>query len=45
MSKAKARSTGLGMESDGLELTAEQLPPIEEEHIKIYPMVREIHAI
>jgi chlorite dismutase len=39
MSKAKARPTGLGMESEGKELTPEQLPEINEEHIKIYPMV------
>lgn len=39
MSKAKARSTGLGMVSEGKELTAEQLPEIEPEHVKIYPMV------
>lgn len=39
MSKAKARSTGLGMVSEGKELTKEELPEIEPEHIKIYPMV------
>lgn len=40
MSKAKARSTGLGMVSEGKELTKEELPEINEGHIKIYPMVR-----
>lgn len=39
MSKAKARSTGLGMVSEGKELTTEELPEIESEHVKIYPMV------
>lgn len=39
MSKAKARSTGLGMVSEGKELSKEELPEIEPEHIKIYPMV------
>ncbi|KAI9487157.1 MAG: hypothetical protein EXX96DRAFT_614952 [Benjaminiella poitrasii] len=39
MSKAKARSTGLGMVSEGKELTKDQLPEINEEHIKIYPML------
>ncbi|KAK4515517.1 uncharacterized protein ATC70_010467 [Mucor velutinosus] len=39
MSKAKARSTGLGMVSEGKELSKEELPEIEPEHIKIYPML------
>ncbi|CAO3619796.1 unnamed protein product [Cunninghamella blakesleeana] len=39
ISKARARSTGLGMVSEGKELTKEELPPIEEEAIKIYPML------
>lgn len=39
MSKARARSTGLGMESEGLELKPEELPEIDEKAIKIYPMV------
>lgn len=38
MSGAKSRSTGLGMVTDGLELTDEELPPIEPEKIKILPM-------
>lgn len=40
ISKARARSTGLGMVSEGKELTPEELPPIDENAIKIYPMVR-----
>lgn len=39
MSKAKARSTGLGMVSEGKELKPEELPPVDEKAIKIYPMV------
>jgi hypothetical protein len=39
ISKARARSTGLGMVSEGKELTPEELPPIDENAIKIYPMV------
>ncbi|ORY96292.1 taurine catabolism dioxygenase [Syncephalastrum racemosum] len=39
MSKARARSTGLGMESEGLELKPEELPEIDEKAIKIYPML------
>jgi alpha-ketoglutarate-dependent taurine dioxygenase len=38
MSKAKARSNGLGIVSEGLELPLAQLPPIEEDKIRIYPM-------
>ena len=39
MSKARSRSTGLGMVSEGKELSEEELPPIEEDAIKIYPML------
>ncbi|KAI9316283.1 taurine catabolism dioxygenase [Dichotomocladium elegans] len=39
MSKAKSNSTGLGMVSEGKELTRDELPPIEEDAIKIYPML------
>lgn len=39
MSKAKSRSTGLGMVSEGKELTPEELPDVEPEYVKIYPMV------
>ncbi|KAK1498726.1 TfdA family Taurine catabolism dioxygenase TauD [Colletotrichum abscissum] len=38
MSKAKARSNGLGLFSEGLELSEDQLPEIEEEKIRRYPM-------
>jgi alpha-ketoglutarate-dependent taurine dioxygenase len=38
MSGARSRSTGLGMVSEGLELDATQLPPVEEEKIKTLPM-------
>ncbi|KAI8074194.1 taurine catabolism dioxygenase [Gongronella butleri] len=39
ISKARARSTGLGMVSEGKELKPEELPPIDESAIKIYPML------
>jgi alpha-ketoglutarate-dependent taurine dioxygenase len=38
MSSAKARSTGLGMVSEGKELTADDLPPIDEAAIQVLPM-------
>lgn len=38
ISKAKSRSNGLGVVSDGLELPQEDLPPIDQEKIKTYPM-------
>ncbi|KAJ4358168.1 uncharacterized protein N0V89_002747 [Didymosphaeria variabile] len=38
MSGARSRSTGLGMVSEGLELDAAQLPPIEQGKIKTLPM-------
>jgi xanthine dioxygenase len=38
MSKAKSRSDGLGMVSEGLELPYDQLPPIDESKIAILPM-------
>ncbi|KAL1612705.1 hypothetical protein SLS60_000934 [Paraconiothyrium brasiliense] len=38
MSGARSRSTGLGMVSEGLELDAAQLPPVEQEKIKTLPM-------
>lgn len=38
MSGARSRSTGLGLESEGLELDAAQLPPVEEKKIKVLPM-------
>ncbi|GAA6027931.1 hypothetical protein JCM8097_001787 [Rhodosporidiobolus ruineniae] len=36
---AKARSTGLGMETEGKEVPIEDLPPWEEKHIKTYPVL------
>jgi alpha-ketoglutarate-dependent taurine dioxygenase len=38
MSGAKSRSDGLGMVSEGLEIPIADLPPVEEEKIKILPM-------
>ncbi|KAH6651686.1 TfdA family taurine catabolism dioxygenase TauD [Truncatella angustata] len=38
MSTAKARSTGLGMISQGKEIPMSELPPIEEDKIQILPM-------
>ncbi|KAF4606103.1 hypothetical protein EYR38_000148 [Pleurotus pulmonarius] len=39
MSRARASPTGLGMESEGLELTPSELPPWDESKQKLYPMV------
>jgi alpha-ketoglutarate-dependent taurine dioxygenase len=39
MSSARSRSTGLGLESDGLELAASELPPIDESKILKLPML------
>lgn len=39
MKPAKAMSTGLGIESDGLELPMNELPEWEESKIKTLPMV------
>lgn len=38
MSTAKSRPTGLGMVSQGLELSDEDLPPVDESAIQILPM-------
>lgn len=38
MSNAKSRSNGLGIVSEGLELSEEELPPFEDEKVRIYPM-------
>lgn len=40
MSRAHALPTGLGIESEGLELPEDQLPEWEESKIKTYPVVR-----
>lgn len=39
MSEAKAKPTGLGIESEGKELSKEQLPPYEESKIKTFPVL------
>ncbi|WFD43614.1 hypothetical protein MPSI1_002277 [Malassezia psittaci] len=39
MSKCHALPTGLGLYSEGLELSEDELPPIEKEKIQILPMV------
>lgn len=38
MSQARSRSDGLGLVSEGRELEASQLPPVDEEKVKILPM-------
>ncbi|CAN8102518.1 unnamed protein product [Discula destructiva] len=38
MSGARARSTGLGLETEGKEIPLDKLPPIEEDKIQILPM-------
>ncbi|KAI6714112.1 hypothetical protein JHW43_003333 [Diplocarpon mali] len=38
MSPAKSRSDGLGMLSEGLELPASELPPVDEKAVKVLPM-------
>lgn len=40
MAPARAKSTGLGIESDGLESSFDDLPPWEESRRKLYPVVR-----
>jgi xanthine dioxygenase len=42
MSPAHAKSTAIGIESEGLETPYDQLPEWEESKIKIYPMVSRI---
>jgi hypothetical protein len=39
MAPAHAMPTGLGIESEGLELPLDQLPPWEKEKIKVFPVV------
>ncbi|KAH8651229.1 alpha-ketoglutarate dependent xanthine dioxygenase [Xylariales sp. PMI_506] len=39
ISEAKARSNGLGIVSEGLELPEDRLPAIDQSKVKIYPMV------
>jgi xanthine dioxygenase len=40
MAPARALPTGLGIESEGLELPLSELPEWEEVRIKTFPMVR-----
>lgn len=42
MAPAHALSTGLGIMSEGLEMSYDELPPWEESKIKVLPMVRRI---
>lgn len=39
MAPAKAKPTGLGIETDGLEMPVNELPPWEESKIKVFPIV------
>jgi len=39
MSPAHAMPTGLGIESEALELSLDELPPWEEAKLKVFPMV------
>ena len=39
MAHARAVSTGLGLVSEGLEVPSEELPPWEEQKVKVLPMV------
>ena len=40
MAPAHAMPTGLGIESEGLELPLSELPDWEEERVKVFPLVR-----
>jgi xanthine dioxygenase len=44
MAPARAKSTGLGIETEGLEMPLNELPPWEESKIKISPLVRLIYT-
>ncbi|KAM0788167.1 hypothetical protein ACM66B_001329 [Microbotryomycetes sp. NB124-2] len=39
MGSAKAKPTGLGMESEGTEMSLEELPEWRDEHVKTYPVL------
>jgi hypothetical protein len=45
MAPAKAMSTGLGIECDGLELPMDELPAWEEEKVKVFPVVCSISSL
>jgi hypothetical protein len=40
MASSHAMSTGLGIETEGLELPPNELPPWEESKVKVFPIVR-----
>jgi len=40
MAPSHAMSTGLGIETEGLELSLNELPPWEESKVKVFPIVR-----
>jgi len=42
MAPAHAMPTGLGIESEGLELPLSELPAWEESKVKVFPMVRSV---
>ena len=39
MTSAHAKSTGLGIETEGLEVPLGELPPWEESKVKVFPVV------
>ena len=43
MAPARAMPTGLGIESEGLELSSDKLPTWEEAKVKVYPVVSSSH--
>lgn len=45
MAPAHAMSTGLGIESEGLELPLDELPPWEESRVKIFPLVSKTNSV
>ena len=40
MAPARAKSTGLGIETEGLEMSLDELPPWDESKIQVLPLVR-----
>ena len=44
MAPARAHSTGLRMETEGLELPRDELPPWEESNVQILPVVSELRS-
>lgn len=41
MRHSRAMPTGLGLETEGLEISFDELPPWNDEKVKIYPFVRD----